>query len=126
MCKLKDQSQAVGILKTGILLDTIYVLCAWKGYLPSALAVLVVSRDVFIVSGFLVLYLLSIPPEIRPSWPSKVNTAFQIFTAAAVLAEAPPALLGPLFYLTGGLTIASGVHYLYRTVKAFSPKGTSP
>jgi cardiolipin synthase len=108
------------------LLDTIYILCAWKGYLPPTLAVLVVSRDVFIVSGFLVLYLFSTPPEIRPSLLSKINTACQILTAAAVLARAPETLLHPLFYLTGGLTVASGLHYLYQGLKLFPPKDASP
>ncbi|WP_210534555.1 CDP-alcohol phosphatidyltransferase family protein [Thermosulfurimonas marina] len=108
------------------LLDTIYILCAWKGFLPPALAVLVVSRDVLIVGGFLVLYLFSSPPEVRPSLLSKANTLFQILTAACVLAQAPEGLLHPLFYLTGGLTVASGLHYLYLGFKLFPPKDASP
>ncbi len=104
------------------LLDTIYILCAWKGFLPPYLAVLVVSRDVFIVSGFLVLYLFSTPPEISPTRLSKTNTALQVCTAAAVLAGLSSTLLRPLFYLTAALTVASGLHYLYLGFKSFPHK----
>ncbi len=110
------------------LLDTIYVLCAWKGYLPAFLAVLVVSRDVFIVSGFLVLYLFSTPPEINPTRLSKANTTLQVVTAASVLASLSSSILEPLFYLTAAFTVTSGLHYLYLGFKAFPhrPGNQSP
>ncbi|HFC97706.1 MAG TPA: hypothetical protein ENJ40_04500 [Thermosulfurimonas dismutans] len=95
------------------LLDSIYLLCAWKGYLPVYLAVLVISRDVFIITGFLILHLFFVTPEIRPSRLSKLNTMVQIVTAAAVMASLRPDLLEPLFYLTATLTVSSGLHYLY-------------
>jgi len=104
------------------LLDTIYVLCAWKGYLPVFLAGLVVSRDVLIVSGFLVLHLFATPPEINPTRLSKTNTAVQVVTAAAVLASLPRPWLPPLFYVTASLTVISGLHYLWLGFRAFPHK----
>ncbi len=95
------------------LLDSIYVICAWKGFLPAYLAVLVVTRDALIIAGFLILYLFVYPPEPRPTILSKANTVAQVVTAAAVLASAPKALLRPLFFVTATLTVSSGLHYLY-------------
>ena len=44
-----------------------------------------VSRDIMIVAGVMVAWLLSKPVEIRPVWTSKFNTAAQIAFAATVL-----------------------------------------
>ena len=107
------------------LLDTIYILCAWKGDLPTFLAVLVVSRDVLIVVGFLILYLLGTSLKVKPTLISKINTAIQIITAALVLAEAPSRILNPLFFITALLTGASGLHYLYLALKSFSRRSES-
>ncbi len=108
------------------LLDTLYVICAWKEYLPPFLAVLVVSRDVFIVTGFLILHLFATTPEINPTLLSKANTVFQILTLALVLASLSPAFLKPFYYFTAFLTVLSGLHYLYLAFKAFPHRPGSP
>lgn len=108
------------------LLDTIYILCAWKGYLPAFLAVLVVSRDVLIVSGFLILYLFVASPEVSPTLLSKINTTFQVITAALVLAGIPSRFLNPFFALTASFTVASGLHYLYLAFKVFPHRPEDP
>ncbi len=130
LARLLKQRSSLGAvldpLADKFLLDTIYVLCAWKGYLPPFLAVLVVSRDVLIVTGFLIFYLFVVPLEVRPTLLSKGNTAFQVITAAAVLGGLPEGFLKPLFYLTACSTVASGLHYLYLAFKAFPHRPASP
>lgn len=67
------------------LLVSVYVALAGIGVLPDWLAILVVFRDLVIVGGVLVLWVLGQPPAIRPILVSKVNTAMQIGLAALAL-----------------------------------------
>ena len=67
------------------LLISIYVSLAIVGQIWSSLAIAVVSRDIMIMAGVMVAWLMSKPVEIRPVWSSKLNTAAQIAFAAIVL-----------------------------------------
>jgi len=68
------------------LLMSIYVTLAVIGTLPGWLAITVVSRDVMIMLGIVVAWLLQRPVAIKPLLVSKVNTAAQIGFAGLVLA----------------------------------------
>jgi cardiolipin synthase len=68
------------------LLVSIYVTLAIVGTLPGWLAITIVSRDVMIILGIVVAWLLDRPFPIRPLPVSKVNTAAQIAFAGIVLA----------------------------------------
>jgi cardiolipin synthase (CMP-forming) len=63
-----------------------YVTLAIVGVLPMALALLVVTRDLMIIGGVVLSWLLERPMEIRPLWISKANTFAQIGFVALVLA----------------------------------------
>jgi cardiolipin synthase (CMP-forming) len=67
------------------LLISIYVSLAIVGQIWATLAIAVVSRDIMIVSGVVIAWLLEKPMEIRPVWASKVNTFAQISFAGATL-----------------------------------------
>jgi cardiolipin synthase len=68
------------------LLVSIYVTLAVVGVLPGWLAIVVVSRDLMIVSAILLSWVMQRPVEIKPLLVSKLNTAAQIGFAALVLA----------------------------------------
>lgn len=68
------------------LLVSIYVTLSVTGTLPGWVAILVVSRDLMILSAIVLSWLLERPMEIRPLGISKINTAAQIGLAAMVLA----------------------------------------
>jgi cardiolipin synthase len=68
------------------LLVSIYVTLSVVGVIPSWLAIVVVSRDVMIVSAIILSWLMARPVEIKPLAVSKINTAAQIAFAALVLA----------------------------------------
>lgn len=100
------------------LLVSIYVTLAAIGVLPDWLAILVVFRDLVIVGGVLVLYVLGQPPAIQPIMLSKANTVLQIALAAFALLVAGWRLeVGPLLDLlvlaTAASTIASGAVYVW-------------
>lgn len=69
------------------LLVSVFVTLGMKGALPAWLIVLVVSRDLFIIGGMLLAYILSNPMPVKPLWVSKANTAAQILLIALVLGD---------------------------------------
>ncbi len=69
------------------LIVSIYVALGVAGALPISLVILVVSRDIMIISGFMLAWLIGKPMQVRPLAVSKANTVAQILLAALVLAE---------------------------------------
>jgi cardiolipin synthase len=85
--------------------------------IPSWLVVIVITRDIMILVGFLVMFLTNYHPKINPSLLSKMTTAFQIITIlVALLAGLFPGFLrlsAFAYYVTGIITILSGAQYVY-------------
>lgn len=104
------------------LLASSYITMAVIGIIPDWLAVTVISRDIIIVFGVMVLLLFHSGVEICPSIISKLTTLFQLLTVFFVLGgmvmkiTCHP-LVTSLYVITAVLTIASGLHYLYKGVK---------
>jgi cardiolipin synthase len=69
------------------LIVSIYVALGIAGGLPISLVILVVSRDIMIIAGFMLSWVVGKPMPVRPLPVSKVNTVAQISLAALVLAE---------------------------------------
>jgi len=69
------------------LIVSIYVSLGIAGALPIFLVILVVSRDIMIISAFMLSWLVGKPMPIRPLLVSKANTVAQIVLATLVLAE---------------------------------------
>jgi len=100
-----------------ILLMSAFITLAVLKIIPPWLAVIVISRDIIIVIGHAVSVILAIPIEIKPSMASKCTTVAQLL--AIFMALLSPAGAGnmllikkALCWFTGGLTIASGLHYI--------------
>lgn len=99
------------------LIVSIYITLAMVGAIPSWLVILVVSRDIMIVSAVILSWVMENPVEIAPFVVSKLNTAAQIALAALVLGSkafgvdpGPAMQLGQL--LVALLTIGSMTAYL--------------
>lgn len=100
-----------------LLLVTVFIMLAILGDLPQWLVVLVVSRDVLIVTAVILSSLMAQPVEVNPLFVSKANTACQIALAAVVLAELAfgttfGGLREILIYGVAALTILSAGAYL--------------
>lgn len=101
-----------------LLLASAYLSLAILHVLPSWLTVIVLSRDVIILGGAVMLHLIHGPFPIRPLIISKLTTVFQISTLLAVLLAGPllqyglAAYLPHLFGLTAFLTVVSGLRYI--------------
>lgn len=104
------------------LLVSVFVTLGLKGALPAWLIVLVVSRDLFIIGGMLLAYMLGNPMAVHPLWVSKVNTVAQIILIAFVLGDRSGATsFDPLIWLAvfavAVLTVASAGAYLVEWVR---------
>src|SRR6187397_2933016 len=65
---------------------SIYVMLALVGAIPLWLVILVVSRDIMIVSAVILSWLVDRPVKLKPLAVSKLNTVAQILLALVVLA----------------------------------------
>ena len=99
------------------LLVGVYVTLGLQGNLPNWLVVLVVFRDLLIVGGVIILFLVRLEVKMRPLIISKINTAAQLALAAIVLAELGFRLdIGELvqtaIYVVSATTVISGASYM--------------
>jgi len=106
-----------------LLLTSSFIAFALMGLIPKWLTILVVSRDVIIAMGIVVLQLVSIRVDIKPSFLSKLTTVFQLATIAArllldILGRHFDAL-PYLYWATGVLTVVSGLQYIVRGLRIF-------
>jgi cardiolipin synthase len=99
------------------LLVSIYVTLAVTGGLPVWIVILVVARDVMIVSAVILSWVMAKPMAIKPLVISKLNTGAQIAFAALILGarafEIPSADAQSVgLMIVAGLTLASMAAYL--------------
>lgn len=104
------------------LLVSIYLSLTFLGEIPAWLAMVVVSRDLLIIGGVILAWILDRPIEVRPLLISKVNTALQIIFAAVVLGDLAfsaglDSVRDVLVVLVGVLTVASAFAYLVDWVR---------
>jgi len=100
-----------------VLLMAAYVCLAILKIIPAWLAVIVISRDVVIVLGIGIISIAGLDLEIRPTMVSKLTTLAQLVTVSLTLLNqgipgTAGVLLAPIFWLTAGLTVLSGLHYV--------------
>ncbi|MGQ9695969.1 MAG: CDP-alcohol phosphatidyltransferase family protein [Thermodesulfobacteriota bacterium] len=98
-----------------------YICLAILGFIPGWLAVLVISRDVIILGGLLILFITSRIPKIQPTFASKITTFLQLLTIVLVLfaqiASFAPLLLKVFIWATGAFTIYSGLQYVKKGIE---------
>jgi cardiolipin synthase len=103
-----------------LLLVTAFVTLAIQELIPSWLAVIVITRDVLILSGVALFTITDRTFVPKPSILSKITTVAQIASVLFVLVahHAPEIahshIRSPLFWFTAGMTMVSGFQYIYR------------
>jgi cardiolipin synthase len=104
------------------LIVSIYLTLGISGEIPRWLVILVVSRDILIVGGIMLSWLVGNPLKIRPLLVSKLNTVAQIAFACVVLGSLGfhfevPVLTLVLMGLVAVLTLLSIAAYLAEWVR---------
>ena len=106
-----------------LLLNSCFAALGVAQLIPLWLVILVLSRDVIIVTISLVMILATSHKPFPPSLYGKANTVAQISTVLLTLFALmlPNEILSGLqlagIYCTAGLTIASGLQYAFRTAE---------
>ncbi len=128
IARLFNQKSVIGAYLDPIadkfLLISAYLVMTIKDMLPAWLTVLVVSRDVIILSGVVILsVVMDKKLKIQPSFSSKVTTVLQVLTVALVLFSTKnysSFLFNTIIITTAFFTVLSGLMYVYNGVMAMS------
>jgi cardiolipin synthase len=109
-----------------LLLSSAFITLAIIERIPSWLTVIVVTRDIIILIGFLMFFLTDHHPKMGPSLLSKFTTFFQISTVLIFLLREYYSALIPVsnvvIYGTVVFTVFSGIHYVYVGTRILSEK----
>jgi cardiolipin synthase (CMP-forming) len=101
-----------------IILTSAFVTLSIRGFLPAWLTVMVISRDLLILMGVVILFLNNIKINIKPALSSKITTVLQFLTVIFVLSKRYflnfETFYHYLFYLTALFTIISFLQYMSR------------
>lgn len=113
------------------LIVSIYLTLGISGYIPRWLVILVVSRDILIVGGIMLSWLMGDPLKIKPLLVSKLNTVAQIAFACVVLGSLGFNFEVPLFKLVlmglvAVLTLLSIAAYLAEWVRHVNSTTAQP
>ena len=110
-----------------LLLLSAFIALGFMHAVPRWLAVVVISRDVVIVLGYFLLFMLTQRTmQVQPSVFGKLSTFLQLTAVALALVSlqrSDPALesiRGFVFYVAGGITAVSGLQYMYRGLAWFA------
>lgn len=111
------------------LIVSIYVALGFTEALPRWVVILVVSRDILIIGGFLVAMLINRPMPVRPHPVSKLNTVAQIALAAVALGSLglkfdAGLVLPSLMALVTVLTLLSIGFYVAEWIRHFGNNGS--
>lgn len=120
VARIFDQKSRLGAyldpLADKILLISTFFVLSFRGFIPPWLTVVVISRDILILLGILILFLNNTDFAVRPTILSKMTTCIQLGTVFVVLSKSHFHFLSPLsdymFWATGIFTISSGLHYM--------------
>jgi cardiolipin synthase len=101
-----------------LLLTSGFVALSVLHLIPLWIAILVVSRDIILMTGALLIRLTDSEVDLSPTLLGKATTLVQVTYMILVVVWASRQwnlqLLPPLLYFMVALTVVSGLHYLYR------------
>jgi len=124
---LRQQTQLGTILDPiadKLLLTSAYICLSIAGNIPQHLRmppyvpIIVISRDVIIVIGSIVVYVVKGNIKVSPSIVGKVTTFFQMMTIVCILVQFSHSFI--IWNITIFLTMASGLDYVMKGSKLLS------
>lgn len=106
-----------------IFLSSAVTVTAFTGMVPLWIAIVLVSRDIIVVSGVVLLKWVDTPIPIRPHFWGKVTTLSEIIYLFLVLLKyagySRSSWIAPIGDLAVGLAVVSGVFYVSRGIAWF-------
>ncbi|HAM49231.1 MAG TPA: CDP-diacylglycerol--glycerol-3-phosphate 3-phosphatidyltransferase [Nitrospiraceae bacterium] len=128
IARLRNQKTALGSfldpLADKFLLVTSFILFAIYGLIPTWLTITMISRDIIVITGWIVLYIVTHKTKVDATMLGKTAIALQFVLICYVVLDlnvpSLPHVRHYLIWITAILTIASGLHYAYRGLKQTS------
>lgn len=125
IARLKSQKTPFGNfldpLADKFLLVTSFVLFAIYRKVPAWLTITIISRDIIVVTGWVVVYLVTHSAKVEPSFLGKAAITAQLVLICYILFEVNfpplPDIHSYLIWATAVFTTLSGLHYIYRGLK---------
>ncbi len=125
IARLTNQKTVFGTfldpLADKFLLVTSFILFSMNGWLPKWLTITVISRDIIVIIGWVLIYLTTHISNVQPTITGKAAIAMQLIVLCYVLLTVNivslPKMPDVLILVTAALTIISGLHYIYRGLK---------
>ena len=111
------------IADKGLMLTAIITLSVtqWPYDLPVWYPVLVIARDVMIVTGCVVIRWLNDQIDVRPSILGKISTFLQMLTVSVVMLQWRHS--DPVVWISGAVTLVSGLAYLAQGIRLLQDGG---
>lgn len=108
------------------LLVTAFIVFSFNDLIPTWLTITVISRDVIVVIGWMLIYLITHTSNVKPTLTGKTAIAMQLFLLCYILLMVNyaglPDIRNTLMWITAALTVISGLHYIYRGFKLTSAR----
>jgi cardiolipin synthase len=109
-----------------LLLTASFVTLTWLKALPFWIAAVVISRDVILVLGAMLIHMVGARIYPRPTWAGKSATFFQVLTVLLGLMARWAHFRGPLhvvIWLAAAFTIVSGLQYIAQGMRFLNAVG---
>lgn len=113
-----------------LLLTSAFLTLSILQHVPIWLTTIVVSRDLILALGTLLLHVLTLHVDIIPSWAGKVTTVLQFGYIVLILAGELLALgkeiAVPAALAVAAATMGSGLHYIWRGTRMIRTEPAGP
>ncbi len=123
--RMRDEKTPLGTfldpLADKLLITSSFVLFAYKGEIALWIFVTVFSRDLIIVLGWTIIYILTSSPLIEPRTLGKTSTFLQMTAAVAILFPVPWEVTHWLIRLMTAITVISAIDYIWAGSKRLEP-----
>jgi cardiolipin synthase len=109
-------------------LITSFVLMSIYGLIPKWLTLIVISKDLIVVTGCIILYFVTHSLRVEPSLLGKCANACQFILIGLILLSCNinNEISVPMWFFVGVavLTSLSGLHYIYKGLKIVTPENS--
>jgi cardiolipin synthase len=109
-------------------LITSFILMSAAGFVPKWLTIVVISKDAFVLTGCMILYLVTHSLKIEPTVLGKLASACQFILIGLVLLliniDKTVQVHISVFIFVAFITGASGIHYIYKGLKMVHSENT--
>jgi cardiolipin synthase len=117
LARIRKERTALGSfldpLADKLLLVSTFIAFTYLGSIPVWAFITIISRDLLILLGWALVYILTGNSKIEPRPLGKVTTALQMGVALAQLLNVPNPTYHMLFYVMIGFTIVSAIDYVW-------------